>query len=218
MFLKFIFIILCFSKVEAIEILFSRSDSQIEIKKSMIRDIKEIMGENNIFKAIESSKKSILWLDSSSLHSFGDEEQPRFIPADGGSSLAVLEEIKKECLCEIEEAGGIVVASPFIAATMYYRKGWAGHSQSDIEGKAPPIVIAYHEFAHVKDFLSDKESFNSAAGQLHKRWKNYAEWSAVEQQNDFVITLAYKKKIFYSRRNSYGHNDYYKVNGPYEIH
>lgn len=220
----FIFFISNYAWAE--NIIFPKDDLHRDLKASILKDIKEITGHNNPIDLLKSHDKIVLWTDSAPVlkdHSkkgaYKETSLPSFTAVDNENADHIRSIVSEQCKCDLEnkEIAGILIASPFIAAEMYFRHGWAGKTGNEIDGLAPPIVIIYHELGHLRDYLLNSEYFFDSASNLDHRWKNEAESSAVNQQNDFVIWLGQKKGLYFHGRKSYGKNRLFPVSGPYSV-
>lgn len=210
------------------EIIFPKDDPFEKDKQEIIQEILEVMGPGNALEYVLDSSKVLLWANSAKvLKKYGENNQVSYEATHQPNFAAVTEEneprlraeMERLCGCSLKnkEIAGILTANPYLAARMYFRQGWNNYTGEEIDGFAPPIVIIYHELAHVKDYLMNAQFFFDMAGTMDKRWKNLAEKSAVMQQNDFVFTLAAKKKLYFDRRRSYGQNTLYWVSGFYDV-
>ncbi len=202
-------------------IIYPLDDPQAAIKTEVLELIDEVMGPSNSASYVDHSGKVLLWANEAHVipeTSAGEENYklsslPSFTAATPANEAHLRQEITRLCQCNIEgkEIAGILVAQVDVAARMYFRAGWSGHTAQDVDGDVSPIVIIYHEFSHAKDYLQNPEYFFDLATQFDRRWKNKAEESAVMQQNDFVITLQSKLGIRNALRRSYGKNTLHQV-------
>lgn len=217
-----LFPLFCFSFFWALNsqatLIFPKEDPHLQIKKQAISEIEAIMGStHSSLTAILDSDRVILWANEARLF---DEKQvtvPSFAAVSVQNEFRLRLEMERLCGCSLKDqaVGGILIASPYHAAEMHFRKDWAGHGSRDVDGFVPPIVVIYHEMSHARDYLSGPEFFFDWASNLSRRWKNQAEQSATEQQNDFVNALSAKKGLHFDLRRSYGTHRLYLVEGLY---
>lgn len=220
LFLGFVFTCNAFAK----PIIFPKNDPHSAEKIFAISEVSEIMGPSSSVDFILRSEKVLMWANATPELKLKDgstlpaNQWPSFIAASANNEEALRQEMEAQCECSLEgqPIAGILVANPYQAARMYFRAGWSERTAEEVDGIAPPIVIIYHEFSHARDYLQNADYFFDLASQADRRWKNKAEQSAVMQQNDFVITLAQKRKIFLDRRDSYGRNTLFTVNGLFD--
>lgn len=210
------------NSIFASEILFPAGDPFIAEKLLALEEINDIMGPGNSVDIAQQSDKVILWANSAAILPRTDDNGnriyietslPSFTPYTEGNKEHLRAEITRLCQCDIQnkKVAGIIIANPYKAATMYFRAGWSSRTADEIDGDVPPVVIIYHEFSHIKDYLSNEGYFFDMASMRSKRWLNKAEESASMQQNDFTITLTAKRGISARLRRSYGKNTLYDV-------
>ncbi len=203
-------------------IIFPKDDALKAVKLKAISEINEIMGNGNAADIVTNSKKVLLWANSANAlprydlegkRYYEETTLPLFMASTAGTKERVKAEMERICVCDLadKEIAGIIIASPYMAAKMFYKRGYNGHDGSELDGKVPPIVIIYHEFGHVKDYILNDEWFLDLASMMDRQWKNKAEESAVQTQNDLSITLAAKRQIYPRIRRSYGRNELYLV-------
>lgn len=190
-------------------------------KQEALTKMNELMGPNGSSQLVVDSDKIILWANKAAVipktidgqEVYESTELPSFTPVTDKNRDYLHQLIEKQCACTVEKSlvAGVLIADPFKAAVMYLRRGWAGHTGDEIDGKVPPIIIMYHEFSHAKDYLSNAEWFFDMAASFDKRWMNKAEESACTQQNDMANMLSYYDGIHVTRRRSYGKNKLYDV-------
>jgi hypothetical protein len=206
----------------AADVIFPKDDVLKEMKLRAISEINEIMGSGNAVDIVLNSKKVLLWAnsakalpryDSNGDRYYEETSLPLFMASTAVSEERVRVEMERICECDLasKEVAGILIADPFTAAKMFFRRGYNGYDGSELDGKVPPIVIIYHEFGHVKDYILNDEWFLDMASMMDRQWSNKAEESAVQTQNDLSITLASKRQIYPRIRRSYGRNELYLV-------
>lgn len=198
------------------EIIFPYNDPLVSEKKFAIDELTELMPGFSAMQKVLKTDKVILWANSVVL---GEKEidVPSFTPLTESNKISLRMEIEQKCECSLmgKEIAGILVAHPYQAAEMYFRSGWLNHKENESDGFVPPIVIIYHEIGHLSDFLTSADYFFDLASMSDKQWKNQAEQSAVNHQNELAIALAHKKEITVSLRRSYGKNRLFFVNDLY---
>ncbi|NCN41944.1 hypothetical protein GW916_11930 [bacterium] len=206
-----------FSSVAA-PILFPKEDPLKQEKVDALFFIEMTMGPNNPVSYIKQSKKIIFWANSWEDPLFKVDLgtgalPPAFIPISEANESRVHQDVELQCQCKVnkEDLLGVLIADPRVAALMYFRAGWNNKTGEEVDGAVAPVVIIYHEFAHAYDSLINPEGFLDMAVNPDRRWKNEAEKSAVEKQNDFVNTMNFLKKPVGKLRLSYGKNQLYRV-------
>lgn len=221
-----IFIFISFQTL-ASNIIFPQDDPYKQAKLEMLDEINDIMGKNGSVAYVQKSDKVILWANEAKIlpryiddkRTFIMSNLPSFTAFTEQNSARVQQEMTRICQCDLEgkNLGGILIAHPYTAAKMLMRRGWKNYKGTELDGHVPPIVIAYHEFSHIKDYLQNDQVFFDSAARMSKQWANDAERSAVEQQNDFVINIAKKRGLYFARRRSYGANILYSVETPFSV-
>lgn len=198
------------------DIIFEANDPLASEKQMALNELSELMPGFSAIQKVLKSNKIILWANTVAMNQ-KEIDLPSFSPLTSSNKDALRMEIEQKCQCSLmgKEIAGILVAHPYQAAEMYFRSGWLGHSENEIDGSVPPIVIIYHEIGHISDFLSSSDYFFDLASMSDKQWKNQAEQSAVAHQNELAIALAQHKGISVSLRRSYGKNRLYLVNDLY---
>ncbi len=207
------------------DILFPVDDPYVAEKQTALSDLSALLPVNSAIQTVLKTDKVILWANSVSapasmqLNGVQELSVPSFTPVTTQNRDAIRIEIEKKCECSLmgKEIAGIIVAHPYQAALMYFKEGWMNHKTDEIDGTVPPIVIIYHELAHASDYLQNENVFFDIASLWDKRWKNGAEQSAVNQQNELTIALASQKGLSFSLRRSYGKNRLYTVDGLYSV-
>jgi hypothetical protein len=213
--------------VSANNIIFPPNDPYIMDKLYALQEINDIMGPGNSVDISQKSNKVILWANEARIlpryidgvKQFILSDLPSFTAATIDSEDRVRKEIERVCECSIEgkEIAGIIIANPYKAATMYFKHGWNGHRHDEVDGDVPPLVIIYHEFSHIKDFIINPAYFSDMAAQMDKQWLNKAEKSASLQQNDFTISLGAQRGVHARIRRSYGRNTLYDVSDIFDF-
>lgn len=200
------------------DIIFPANDPFMAEKQIALDELNQLMPGFSAIQNVLKSKKIILWANSVAL---GEKEidLPSFTPMTENNKIFLRVEMEKKCQCSLmgKEIAGILVAHPYQAAEMYFRSGWLDHRENEIDGFVPPIVIIYHEIGHVSDYIANSDYFFDLAALSSKQWKNQAEQSAVNHQNELTHALAQQKGITVSRRRSYGKNRLYFVKDLYSI-
>jgi hypothetical protein len=220
-----ILFLLFLGKWSAAEIIFPANDPWIMEKKAAIAELEQILSGQNALEPVLKSTKVILWANGISGNHLGNADPsteltvPSFVPITETNRDPLRIEMEQKCQCSLmgREIAGILVAHPFQAAEMYFKEGWSKHKANEIDGVVPPIVIIYHELGHASDFLRDANSFFDLASMWDNRWKNQAEQSAVQHQNELVLALAATKGLRFSLRRSYGKNRLYFVKDIYSV-
>lgn len=206
------------------KIIFPQEDLYLAEKQLAMEEVLNVFPKNSALQTVLDSEKIILWANSVQLQTSTPPQiltitEPNFSAVTTNNKDFLRVQIEQSCQCSLmgQEIGGILVASPYHAAEMYFREGWLGHQANEIEGYAPPLAIIYHELAHAGDYLRDQNYFFDIASMSSKQWKNGAEQSAVIQQNDFIRAVNAQKKTRFSSRLSYGKHQLYKTSGLYSI-
>lgn len=216
------FTLLFFTKVMAANIIFPKDDNLKEIKLNVLKEINHLMGEGNAAGIVLNSRKVLLWAnsakalpryDDNNVRYYEKTSLPLFMASTTVSEKRVRKEMQRICQCNLEgkEVAGILIASPYMAAKMYFKRGHNGYDGTEVDGRVPPIVIIYHELGHVRDYILNDEWFLDMGSMMDSQWGNKAEESAVQAQNDISIALAVKKQIYPRIRRSYGRNELYLV-------
>lgn len=217
--------LLFLGKWSAAEIIFPAGDPYLSEKKTAIADLEQIVSGHSPLQTVLTSSMVVLWANSiSASHLGGDKSAkdivvPSFVPLTQTNKNSLRLEMEEKCQCSLmgREIAGILVAHPYQAAEMYFKEGWMKHGPDETDGVVPPIVIIYHELGHAHDFIRDANSFFDLASMWDTRWKNHAEQSAVQHQNELVLALAAKKQMVFSLRRSYGKNRLYFVKDLYSV-
>lgn len=207
------------------EIIFPVADELKSEKLAALKEIDLIMPNGGAAGVVVRSDKLFLWTNSVpaklvDVNSTAETyDVPLVITASAQNESILREHMQKICECDLsqKQIGGIIIASTRRAANMFFKEGWSGHKSNELDGIVPPIVIIYHEMSHASDFIKDPAYFLDLAAQSDKQWKNKAEKSAVEQQNDFAITVAVKMNKQIARRRSYGKNTLFAVEDFWSI-
>ncbi len=219
-----IFSFLTFFVMVNAEIVFPENDPLFSEKQSAIEEMFKISPKNSALETVVQSDKIVLWANRVLMKKADSQEimsveEPSFTAVTANNESFIRTQIEQNCECSLmgKEIGGIIVANPYQAAEMYFREGWLGHKQNEVDGYAPPIVIIYHEISHAGDYLRDQNYFLDMASMSSKQWKNGAEQSAVVQQNDFVRAVNLHLGTRFSSRLSYGKNQLYMTSGLFSV-
>lgn len=207
------------------EIIFPANDPWILEKQTALDDLEQILSGQNALEPVLKSSKVVLWANGISGSHRGNASAtteltvPSFVPLTEKNRDLLRVEMEQKCQCSLmgREIAGILVAHPYQAAEMHFKEGWSKHKANEIDGVVPPIVIIYHELGHASDFIRDANSFFDLASMWDTRWKNQAEQSAVQHQNELVLALAAQKGLSFSLRRSYGKNRLYFVKDIYSV-
>ena len=222
---RVIFLFFLVSHLAFGEIIFSEQDDTVSTKREVLEELITIMGPNGAATYVNDHEKVLLWTNEAAVLPGEKEGQfkkttlPSFTmasPQNIKQLQKIIEEQSGRFIAK-EKIAGILIAHPYQGAIMYYRQGYLGKGPKEEDGRVAPIVIIYHEFAHVKDSLQSPQHFSDMAASFNKRYKNDAEQSAVQQQNDFLLTAKFKGFDFGDLRQSYGKNDLVMVSSPYEV-
>lgn len=219
--MKFILFYFLLSSVHG-KILFSDKDATIELKMDLLAELIEIMGPNGSVNFVNQNEKVILWTSEAAIlereGKFESTTLPSFTMPSPGNLIQLQKIIQEQTgqLIPTDQIGGILIADPLQGAIMYFKKGYLGKGEREEDGRVSPAVIIYHEFSHAKDSLISPQYFTEMAASFNKRYKNDAEQSAVQQQNDFVLTAKFYGYTPGDLRQSYGRNDLIMVNSPWQ--
>lgn len=203
---KLLFLLFSLVTTSYAEIVYPHNDPFKNVKQEILDVMSDIAGPNGSSQIVLDSEKIFLWNNDIDMI-------PSFTAVTDSNRNLIHQEIQKVCECEIlaSKVGGIIKVGVDNAATMFFRRGWQQYLGDEVDGDVPPIVIIYHEFSHAKDYLLNSERFFDMSIIPDKQWKNKAEQSAVEQQNDFVHFYGFYEGVHFKRRSSYGRNTLYKV-------
>jgi hypothetical protein len=192
-YLALIFILLASTQAEVV---YSDSDQAQAQKEELLNELITIMGDNGAVNYVAHHEKYVLWtnkaavLFNSAKNEYQETELPSFTMVSNKNAQQLQMIFKEQTGMTLtkDQIGGILIASTNQGAIMYYRQGYLPTKVDRVDSKVAPAVIIYHEFSHVKDSLLSPYYFSDMATQFDKRYKNHAERSAVQQQNDFVLT------------------------------
>lgn len=222
---RVIFLFFLVSQLSYAGVLFSNFDDTRATKEEVLRDMIAVMGPHGAATNVANHEKFVLWTNEAAVlpgeieGTFKSTNLPSFTMVTEKNKVHLQKVIEEQTghIIALEKIGGVLIANPFEAAIMYYRQGYLGKGPREEDGRVSPIIIIYHEFAHAKDALQSPAYFSEMAVSFNKRYKNDAEQSAVQQQNDLLITLRAQGINAGDFRQSYGQNDLVMVTGPYEV-
>lgn len=207
------------------EVVYSQNDDNQLQKEELLNDLIAIMGKNGSVSYVANHEKYLLWTNKAAVlfdsreNVYKETKLPSFtmISDQNSQQLQKIFEQQTGLILTKDQIAGILIADPNEGAIMYYREGYLSSGPKRVDSKVAPAVIIYHEFSHAKDSLLSSFYFTEMATQFDKRYKNHAEKSAVNQQNDFVLTAQSLGISVGGLRQSYGQNDLVKVLDPWTI-
>ncbi len=205
------------------KVIYPAFDDTISLKEDVIEKLTQFMGPNGSVRYIVESSKVILWTNEAAILERECTYISTTLPSFTMPTAKNRDHLQKVIfdqtgeLIPLQDIGGILIAHPLQGAIMYYREGYLGKGPYEEDGRVSPAVIIYHEFSHAKDSLISPEYFTEMAASFNKRYLNDAEESAVQQQNDLLLTAKFYGYDLGELRQSYGKNDLLMVTSPWEI-